>query len=122
MARYILKPSTESVFFIRYQGKNIGEVRRRAVGNEWIARIGSLVKYASTAQQAFYDIVASRNRIDLCGEDDPVKARAALDKRNAEIERRNAQAERDFAPLLETIEKLGLPYPRPRRRSRRIRI
>lgn len=117
MAKYILKPSTPTAFFIRYRGKNIGHITRKATDTRvWVAKIDSLTEYGSDAKDAFEKIVAARNRIDLCGENDPVKARAALDKRNAQAE----QEARAFAPVLDIARQLGLPVPR--RRGRRILI
>lgn len=122
MSSYTMKPVDKTFYNIRHKRQTIGSVRKRAVSREWVARIGDLVKYAPTAQQAFYDIVAARNRIDLCGEDDPVKARAALDKRNREIAAQNARVQEIMQPIYDEAARMGLRVYKTRRHRRRIPI
>jgi len=113
MAKYILKPSTESVYFIRYRGSNIGSVFKHATEPKWVSKIGAHVAYGPTAADAFHAIVAIRNRVSICGENDHDKAEAALRERN---ERTAAEVE-SFNALLR-----GTGLPPMRVRTRKIRI
>lgn len=125
MGSYILKPSSESVYFITHSRKQVGNVQKRGGSQEWVGRITryNVVGYGPTAKAAFEDVVARANRVQLCGKDDPEAARAALAKRNEQV----LQAQRDQQPLVDMINEAaraaGLPpVVRNRVRNRRIRL
>lgn len=126
MSRYIAKPVSESVWHIRQGGRKIGDIITRA-GNrrDWRAKIGEHVGTGRTVREAFDAVITIVNRIELCGENDPVKARKALDQRNREIEARNEARRIIEQPMVDAVERFaraaGLPMM-PRRRPRRKRI
>jgi G3E family GTPase len=119
MSSYVLKNTVPGrIFDIRLGGSKIGCVRK--IDDHFLAFTtgsGPMRRaQAHTAQAAFQDLVAILNRIDLCGEDDAAKARAALAERNARTEAHNAQVRKDMEPLREAFEQaLGvrLPVRRP---------
>ena len=126
MPSYILKPTVPGrIYDIRLGGAKIGCVRK--VDDAFLAfTIGAgPMRRATgpTANDAFSDLVALLNRIELCGEDDVEKARAAIAERNARTAELNAQHRKDMEPIREAFERaLGVQLPVRRPTYKRVRI
>lgn len=127
MSKYILKATVpDRIFDIRLSGAKIGCVRKKDDGNfiAFTTGTGPMQRAtAATANEAFTELVTILNRISLCGENDAMKAREALAKRNARVEKQNAQDRKDMEPIVEAFEKvLGVRLPQRRPRYTKIRI
>ena len=88
MANYLLKPMTNTSAKIVLGRKEVGFVRQITTGEntgKWVGRIENEMVIQNTQRDAFYEIVAVRNRIALCGVNDRAKATEALHKKNERV-------------------------------------
>lgn len=99
MANYLLKPMTNTSAKIVLGRKDVGFVRQITSGEntgKWIGRIDDEMVIKNTQRDAFYEIVAVRNRIALCGVNDRAKASEALQKRNERVAQETRKEVEDF--------------------------
>ena len=101
MPNFILKSRTPTMSAIHFQRKKIGSIWQPADSDQWNATLTikgrKLAIKADSKQEAFAEIVAQANRVQLgCEPEDQAGARAKLAARNAAIQDRadriNAEA------------------------------
>lgn len=83
MSNYLLHKISDTTFQIKVVRKVIGYVTKTE--GAWKGRSGNIVHIKETSKDAFFEVVKSLNRIQVCGEDDASKARVALENRNAKV-------------------------------------
>lgn len=109
---YILKPLTNTSYTIQLGRDKVGFVRQTPSGAQagsWIVSLrGDLQTGFASAKEAFTAAVRRANRIEICGEDNAEKARAALAQQNAEVRREAAQLAEDFRPIIDIAARHGI--------------
>jgi hypothetical protein len=89
--RYSILTQTDNHAIVKLGSHKIGRAWRNA-NTTWSIVVDAhptirnrIEKTAKTRADAFFALVQSLNRIELCGEDNADKAQAALDARNAMV-------------------------------------
>lgn len=84
---YTMTQISKSCYRITQGREKVGMVTKQDDGS-WVASLRNRrTEKSGTAVDAFKAAVKTANRIALCGEDDELKARAALRKENDEVRR-----------------------------------
>jgi hypothetical protein len=120
---YILRKVSATVWTIRHERRQVGTVTQ--YGSRYTGVLTHATKRIERtsevdANTAFRECVRAANQIDMCGTDDPAKAREALAQRNEATAQANADFHKLLGPELAMLaDRFGI---RPRVRRRRILI